>query len=317
LTPASSTNVTTNVRVTIVSDNATSIEYKIGSGSWTTYTAPVVLDRANGNVTLQARGINSSGTSAVASGSYTFLPIPSAPILSPASAINSTSNITVTITSANATSIDYKINSESWRPYTAPVVLNRANGNVILQARGVNSGAGPITSGSYTFFQSITPVPSTPTLSPASATNSTSNVTVTITSNNATSIEYKIGSGSWTAYTAPVVLNRANGNVTLQARGINSSGTSAVASGSYNFQSIVPVPSTPVLTTSSTKNSTTITVTITSANATSIEYKIGSGSWTAYTVPVVLNYTSSYPSLQARGINSSGTSPIAVLSCTP
>ncbi len=129
--------------VTITSAGATSIYYTTNGTTPTTastlYSGPVSI---SATTTLEAIGVNSGGSSAVTTGTYTItLPPPSAPVFSPVAG-SYTSAQTVTITSSGATSIYYTTNGTTPTPSStlySGAILMRSEGET-LKAIGVNSG---------------------------------------------------------------------------------------------------------------------------------------------------------------------------------
>jgi hypothetical protein len=292
--------------VSITSTGATSIYYTTDGSTPTTastlYAGPVSIATTT---TLNAIGVNASGSSPVASGTYTILP--SAPVFAPAAGTYSSAQ-SVSITCAGATSIYYTTDGSTPTTastlYAGPVAIATTT---TLRAIGANaSGSGPVTSGTYTI---LPPPPAAPVLTPPAGTYSTAQ-SVSITSTGATSIYYTTdGSTPTTAstlYTGPVSIAS---TTTLSAIGVNAGGSSPVTSGTYTI--LPPPPAAPAFAPPAGTYSTAQSVSITSTGATSIYYTTdGSTPTTAstlYTGPVSIASTTT---LSAIGVNAGGSSPV-------
>jgi uncharacterized repeat protein (TIGR03803 family) len=154
--PAGAYSNSAPLSVGITSAGATSIYYTTNGAMPTEttgnlYSGPLTLSAAT---TLTAIGVNSGGTSPVASGSFTFIPPTAAPIFSPAAGTY-TGAQTVTITSAaSGASINYTTDGStptetSGTLYSGPVNLSST---IILKAVAYEAGLidSPVTSGIYT-----------------------------------------------------------------------------------------------------------------------------------------------------------------------
>jgi hypothetical protein len=188
-TPAAGTYATTQL-VSITSAGAASIYYTTNGTTPTTastlYTGPVSIATTT---TLRAIGVNTAGSSAVTSGTYTILTSPSSPIFSPAPGTYSTAQ-SVTITSSGATHIYYTTNGTTPTTastlYSGPVSIATTT---TLRAIGVNAaGSSPITSGTYT----IKTAPPIITHGPQSQTvNEGANVSFTVCVTSALPVTYQ------------------------------------------------------------------------------------------------------------------------------
>jgi uncharacterized repeat protein (TIGR03803 family) len=219
--------------VTITSAGANSIYYTTDGSpptiSSSLYTGPVQISAPT---ILKAVGVNGGGSSLIATATYTMIPPPAAPVFSPNGGTYPSAQM-VTITSAGANSIYYTTDgsapTSSSTLYSGSVSISATR---TLKAIAVNSaGSSPITTVTYT----ITPPPAAPVFSPGGGTY-TSAQTVTITSAGANSIYYTTDgsppTGSSMLYSGPVSIPT---STTLQAIGVNSLGTSQVATGTYTI----------------------------------------------------------------------------------
>lgn len=154
-----------------------------------------------------------------------------------------TGNVTVTLTSGGGTvapdKLEYKIApATTWSAYTAPIVVS-TNGSTAITYRAVEEGLQNSAEGTVTIKRDL----AVPTV-----TSSLSGRTVTVTSADTGSsgvalTEYKLGSGAWTPYTAPV--NVGNAAVTVQYRATDTAGNVS-AVGSLNVPAVVVTLPEPV-----------------------------------------------------------------------
>lgn len=285
LNPVSPTNGNVTVTITYPADAAVK-QYKIGAGTWTAYTAAVVLS-ANNTVYAKcsdAVGNNSAENSTVVSNIDRTAPV--APVFSADPALPTNGSVTVTITyPADAATKQYKIGTGAWSSYTAALVLT-ANNTVYAKCADAAGNAG--SENSIIISNIDKTAPATPTLTAAPATATNGNVTVTISyPADAAVKEYKVGTGAWTLYISPVILSD---NATVYARCSDTAGNTS-ATGSIvvsNIDKTAPaIPTLAANPVAPTNGNVTVTITY-AADAAVKQYKIGTGSWTAYTAAVVL-----------------------------
>lgn len=208
-------------------------------------------------------------------------------------------NVTVTITyPAQAVVKQYKIDNGNWTTYTSPIVMT-SNGTIYARSQDAAGNWSP--ESSYVVNNIDKVAPATPTLSANPSTPTNGNVTVTITyPADAVTKQYKIGSaGTWTNYTAPVVLTDNN---TVYARAIDAAGNVS-NEGSLVVSNIDKVaPTAPVINVNG--NKLTITPGTDASGIQKTEYRLNGGAWTTYTSVVTLpdgNYT-----IDARSIDNAG-----------
>lgn len=193
-------------------------------------------------------------------------------------------NVTVTIMyPSGAATAEYKRMGGNWQAYTAPVVLSD---NDEVFARCCDAAGKPSLVGSIIVNNINKLIPSF-TSFPEQATNG--NVTVTIIyAETATIKEYKIGTGNWTSYTAPLVITE---NSDVWARCSDALGNTSPET-LYSVTNIDRIaPMTPTLEADPqlpTSGIVTITVTY-PGDAAAREVKVGDKDWTEYTDPVVLD----------------------------
>jgi beta-xylosidase len=104
--------------------------------------------------------------------------------------------------------------------------------------------------------------------------------TLTLTADDTVeTVQYRIGTGEWTAYTAPVPLPGGSYDVRHRARGTNLQ---------WSEEQILPVKidaTLPEVTGAQAQRQVTLTASDTDSGVAVVEYRIDSGSWLAYTVP--------------------------------
>ena len=199
---------------------------------------------------------------------------------------------------------DYKVgDSGAWTPYTAPVVMSD---NGIVYARSADAVGNVSGIASYT-VGNIYKVPPSGAVLTADVTDPTNgNVTLTIVypTTNVVLTQYKVGdSGTWTAYTGPVVVTD---NVTVYAQSIDIAGNVSSVT-SYVVGNIDRVPPADAALSADITVATNKDVTVTIAypsDAAVQEYKVGdSGTWAPYGGPVVV---SSNTTVYARSADAAG-----------
>jgi alpha-tubulin suppressor-like RCC1 family protein/fibronectin type 3 domain-containing protein len=303
----------TNSVVTITINyptNATIKEYKIDSGAWTEYTGPIVM---NQNGTVYARSKNAAGTISEES-SYVVSNIYKVPpVISLTPSTNEPTNqdvvITVSVTDSGSGIVTKKYASGNQTAnYFASAGTILSGNSFIISANGTYSVYAKDNAGNETVeIITISNIDKTPpadaTFSANPATPTNGNVTITINyPSDAAVKEYKIGTGTWTTYIAPIVVTE---NTTVFARSKDTVGNMSGES-SYEVKNIDRTPpDAPTLSASpTTPTNGNVTVTITFSDDSVVkEYKIGSGLWTDYTEPVIVTENNT---VYARGKDSAG-----------
>ncbi|NPC68618.1 OmpA family protein [Corallococcus exiguus] len=314
-TPANGSTVTnpTNVVVSGTAANATSVTFTLGGqsygpvtvtgGNWT-YTVPGPL--ANGSQTVSAVSTNGTTNSTAATSTFTVVG-PTVAITAPAngSTVTNPTNVVVSGTAANATSVTFTLGGQSYGPvtvtggnwtYTVPGPL--ANGTQTVSAVSTN-GTTNSTAATSTFTVAGPTVAITTPANGSTVTNPT-NVVVSGTAANATSVTFTLGGqsygpvtvtgGNWT-YTVPGPL--ANGTQTVSAVSTNGTTNSTAATSTFTVAGPTVAITTPA-NGSTVTNPTNVVVSGTVANATSVTFTLDGqsygpvtvtgGNWT-YTVP--------------------------------
>ena len=286
------------------------MQYKIGTSDWLPYTSPVPISM-DLSVPVTARSVPLDArlwlTSTSSSALYQFVPEKlKTPVIVKASGSYLFDDFPSTLTLqdsnlAGTSKLEYKIGTGNWTTYTTPVPLTM-DLSLAVSARAVP--VDPkfwLTSDTASALYQMVPAKlQTPVIATASGTFTYTAFPSTLSVSNPnrngiSKIEYKIGTGNWTAYTAPVPLTL-DLSVAVSARAVPLDArfwlTSDTASATYQY-----VPQkllTPVITKASGKYLFDVFPTPLPiqdpniAGTSKLEYKIGTGAWTAYTSPVVL-----------------------------
>jgi uncharacterized cupredoxin-like copper-binding protein len=296
-------NNTAKATVTVTAtDSGTGVkstEYKLDSGPWTAYTAPVDVTAAGSHMLHYRATDNANNVSPEGMVSFTVTAPPDTtpPTVNATVAGNNTAKATVTVTATDSgsgvKSTEYKLDNGAWTAYTAPVDVTTAGAHT-LAYRATDNANNVSAEGSVNFTVTAAPDTTPPTVNAAVAGNNTAKATVTITATDAgsgvKSTEYKLDSGQWTAYTAPVDVTAAGSHMLHYRATDNANNVSP--EGMVSFTVTAPPDTTaPTVNASVAGNNTakaTVTVTATDAGSgvKSIEYKLDNGAWTAYTAPV-------------------------------
>ena len=249
----------TNNFVTITATGADTLEYNMNGGTsfYVTYTAPFHITESG---TVNARATNADG-SITASQAVTYIDY------RPTINITEANNY-VTVTASGANTILYKLGTISeYVAYTGPVYIAE-NTTIYVQATRTVAGVDYTSTASQAVTHELMP--------PTNLVISCSNNFVTITANNATTLQYSYDQSTWNTYTQQIYISQ---TTTIYAKAINSDGEITAS------QQCIYVDYAPSVSISENNNY----VTITSATADSITYRLGSsGSYTTYTAPVYI-----------------------------
>ena len=275
------------------------VQYKIGNGSWTTYSGGnVTALTSSGEVQVYARTLdNVNNVSSTASKTAR---------VDKTNPITPTINMSENWTSSNRTFslsgatdahsgmkvVQYKIGSGSWKTYAGGnVTALNSTGEVKVYARTIDNVNNTSSTTSKTARVDKTN-PTAPTLnmseswidgdryfSLSGATDGHSGVKV---------VQYKLGSGSWKTYTGGNVLARnSSGETNVYARTIdNVNNTSSTVSKVARVDKTNPLAPTINMSEGWTSGNRTFSLSGQSdahSGVKEVQYKIGNGSWTKYT----------------------------------
>ncbi|MFE1585793.1 OmpL47-type beta-barrel domain-containing protein [Streptomyces sp. NPDC058737] len=210
--------------------------------------------------------------------------------------------------------IEYAIGADgAWQPYTTPVVVDQV-GEHTVRYRAFDK-AGNVAEEKSVTFAVAAPDTDDTTAPETSATVSgeknadgayidmaTVTVTASDTGSGVNTIEYAVGDGAWTAYTAPVMVHEV-GEHTVRYRATDKAGNvAAEKSVAFTVTAAPPQDTTPPVTGATvdgTKNSDgayvgSAKVTVSAADeggsgVAGVEYSLDAGPYLAYTDPVVVD----------------------------
>ncbi|MFE5601040.1 OmpL47-type beta-barrel domain-containing protein [Streptomyces coelicoflavus] len=210
--------------------------------------------------------------------------------------------------------IEYAIGADgAWQPYTTPVVVDQV-GEHTLRYRAFDNAGNAAEEKSVTFAVAAPDTDDT-TAPETSATVSgeknadgayidmaTVTVTASDTGSGVNTIEYAVGDGAWTAYTAPVMVHEV-GEHTVRYRATDKAGNvAAEKSVAFTVAAAPPQDTTPPVTGATvdgTKDSDgayvgSAKVTVSAADeggsgVAGVEYSLDAGPYLAYTDPVVVD----------------------------
>ena len=351
ITPSASSfmaGTTDSITVAIAHTNASGIgvlEYRLGNGSWQTYSSQFRVTRTSYPSGLSIEARVRALTSAFVNSDLAIASLPLIAVQLQPPAIQrsaasfmaaSVESVTITLVARHTEggALEYRVNSGSWQAYSAPFSVTRANypTGVPVEARARNTSTAFITSEIVSAPVGLTPVQlQTPTVAKTAnyfIAGSVESVTVTLTNPNPSGVsilDYRLNGGSWQTYSTafPVTRNTYPSGVTVEARArtvsaayLNSANaTSSVGLDPVQLQAPVITPSAPNFVAGLVE---TISVSLTDPNSSNsaLEYRLNGGAWQAYSSAFNLT-RSTYPSgltidARARSTNAAfSTSPTA------
>ncbi|GAA1972221.1 OmpL47-type beta-barrel domain-containing protein [Microbacterium pumilum] len=197
-----------------------SIQYTVGSGTWTTYTGPVALDE--GSMAVSYRATDGKGNVSDQE-SLTVKRDDTAPAVSADFDDHSgasTGPVAVTLSATDAGSgvgsIAYTLDGGAWTTYTTPLSVTGAGTHTV--AYEASDAAGNVSAVSTATIQIAVADTVAPVVTAVAAPAAPSGlagwyagaVSVTLSAvderSGIASIEYRANGGSWTVYTSPVVI---------------------------------------------------------------------------------------------------------------
>ncbi|WP_147468489.1 Ig-like domain-containing protein [Corallococcus interemptor] len=326
-TPANGATVTNPTDVTIAGTaaNATSVSFTlngtnygpftVAGGNWTA-TVPGPL--ANGSYTVVAVSTNGTTTSTTATSTFTVaVPAPTVAISTPAnnSTVTNPTNVVISGTAANATSVSFTLNGTNYGPFTvtggnwtATVPGPLANGTYTINAVSTD-GTTTSTTATSTFTVAVA-APTVAISTPANgSTTNNPNVTVTGTAANATTVTLSfqgtnygpitVTGGNWSqALPGPL----ADGTYTVTAVSTNAQGTnSSPATSTFTVDQTPPVVAISTPADGTTINTPNVTVTGTSTDAAFVTLVFEGTSYGPITVDASGNWSFPLPGPLADG----------------
>lgn len=296
-----------------------SVEYKLDSGAWTPYTAPVVVSTLGMHM-LHHRATDVAGNmsaegmahfTVVAPHGDTTPPTVTAEVTGDRDASGNyldvaTVKVTATDAGSGVASVEYQLDGGAWTRYTAPVPVTAPGMHMFhYRATDVDGNTSPEGMAHFTVVQRDTTAPvATASVSGTqdAAGNYVGKAVVTVTATDAGTgvdrVEYRVDGGAWTTYAAPVQVTAAGAH-TVGYRASDKAGNTS-PEGTVTFTVVAGADTTaPTVSARVTGEQdadwnyvrqATVTVTATDAQSgvDSVEYKLDSGAWTRYTAPVVV-----------------------------
>ena len=253
-------DATKTVTITATDDSgAATIEYQVDDATaWETYSAPLTFDEP-GTYVVRYRATDAAGNRATGQVEVvvpTDEPDPDTtdPTVSAAVTGDATKTVTITATDdSGAATIEYQIDdATTWETYTAPLTFDEP-GTYVVRYRATDA-AGNRATGQVDVVvpEGTDPEPGakpsvTMTTAPAAANGRsnwfTSPVTITLAGaggEGKLTVEYRVGNGAWTAYTAPFKVSE-DGVTRVQARATDAAGkTSGVETITIKMDATAP-----------------------------------------------------------------------------
>jgi hypothetical protein len=329
-------SATVALTATDAGSGVASVEYQLDGGTWTPYSAPVVVSSLGMHM-LHYRATDVAGNES-AEGMEHFTIVerqgdgtPPTVTASLGGTQDSSGNYvdvaTATITATDADSgvaaVEYKLDDGAWTGYTAPVPVTAAGMHMLsYRARDVAGNTSPEGMAHFTVVKSDTTAPVVTAAVGGTQDddgNYVGKAVVTVTASDTGSgvgaVEYRVDGGAWTAYAAPVQVTTPGAHtVDYRARDV-AGNTSPVGSVSFTVVAGGDTTAPTVSLAVSGKQSGDwsyvgqATVTLTGADAESgvdfVEYKVDSGAWTRYAAPVVVSALGAH-TVRARATDVAG-----------
>lgn len=327
-----------------------SIEYAREDGVWQTYTAPIEVT-AIGQRTVFFRATDNAGNTSeedsveftvVPGGADTTPPVVTAEVAGAQDdAGNYIGSATVTVTAfdeaSGIASVEYQVNDQGWNAYTGPFQVTTIGQYTVLMR--ATDGAGNVRNESVAFTVVEPSSDTTPPEVTAEVSGTqdedgnyldVARVTLSATDaeSGVASVEYKLDDGTWTAYTSAVSVNTPGMHM-LSYRATDRAGNTS-AEGMAHFTIVQQDTTAPTVSgqvagqqdpNGAYIGSAMVTVFAQDAGSgvASVEYKLDSGAWTAYTEAVQVSAPGAHTVLfratdQAGNVSTEGTLSFTVVS---
>jgi hypothetical protein len=300
-----------------------SVEYQVNDLGWNAYTGPVVIDNI-GQYHVLLRATDAAGN--VGNGESRFTVVePTEEDTTPPTVTAEVSgsqdaegnyldvaNVTLSATDetggSGIASVEYKLDDGAWTPYTAAVAVNTPGMHMV--GYRATDQAGNVSEEGMAHFTVVQQDTTAPTVSAQVVGEQDENgayvgsamVTVSAedTGSGVASVEYKLDSGAWTAYTEAVQVSTPGAHTvafraTDQAGNVSEEGSESFTVVSGGDDTIAPSVSAVVTGTQDSgwnyvdAANITLSALDTGSGVASVEYKLDGGAWTAYTAPVVVD----------------------------
>ncbi|TCO53776.1 OmpL47-type beta-barrel domain-containing protein [Actinocrispum wychmicini] len=312
---------TVTITATDSGSGVKTVEYSMDGGAFTGYTAPFDVT-ANGSHMVHYRATdNANNVSPEGMASFTVVAPPDTTPPTVNAAVTGTKDTsgnyvgqaTVTITATDSGSgvkkIEYILDSGVYTAYTSPVVVG-TTGTHTVKFRATDNANNVSPEGTTSFTVVAPPDTTPPTVThTVTGTKDTSGnyigkATVTLTATDAgsgvRSVEYKLDSGAFAAYPAPVDVTTAGAHMFHYRATDNAGNVSPEGMASFTVVIQDTTPPTVNASVAGTKDgngnyvgqaTVTITATDSGSGVQKIEYILDNGVYTPYTSPVVVTAT--------------------------
>ena len=301
---------TLTVSATDSGSGLASTEYRVGSGAWTAYTAPIVVPEGTTGISYRATDV-AGNTSTV--GTTTVKRDATAPTVT-----GTLSGRAVTATAADAGSgiarIEYQLDGGTWTAYTAPVTVDARAHTVLLRSTdtaGLVSATATVTVPAGATGETAT-VTLTSNATPTADGWYNQTVLVTLAVPAGTKAQYRInGNTTWNTYSRAFTVSTTGSN-TVETRLLRSG---VVVDGSLTSTSVKVDTRVPAATATrnpgsgsgSPRNPITVTFagTDTGSGVARVEYQDNGSAWKPVTGPLVVDTVAthliSYRSIDVAG----------------
>ncbi|MDT7729261.1 MAG: hypothetical protein QOI21_5837 [Actinomycetota bacterium] len=254
-------------------------EYKLDDAAWSVYSAPVVVNTPGMHM-LHYRATDKAGNVSPEGMAHftvvqqdTTVPTVTAAVTGERDADGNyidSAQVAVTATDAGSgvSTVEYKLDAGAWTAYTAPVPVTAAGPHTVLY-RATDKAGNASAEGTVSFTlvkSSGDVVPPTTSVRLTGTQNGdwayVGSVTVTVsaadTESGVAGIEYKMDSGAWAPYSAPIVVSSVGAH-TVSYRATDVAGNVAAAlSGSFTVVAAGPPPGQDVCPRSDTRDTVMI-----------------------------------------------------------
>ncbi|MFI7680717.1 OmpL47-type beta-barrel domain-containing protein [Actinophytocola sp. NPDC049390] len=324
-----------------------STEYKLDTGAWTPYTAPVTVSAVGAHTvayraTDVAGNVSQEGSKPFTvvdggGGEDTTPPTVDATVTGTQDADgNYVESATVTVTATDnqggsgVATTEYKLDDAAWAPYTQPVLVSVLGQHTVLYR--ATDGAGNVsTEGSKQFTVVADQTDTTPPTVDAEVSGTqdadgnyvdvaTVSLSATDAESGVASVEYKVDEGAWTAYSTPVAVNTPGMHM-VSYRATDVAGNVS-PEGMAHFTVVQQDSTAPTVSgrvvgqqdeNGAYIGSAMVTVTATDndggSGVASVEYQLDGGAWTAYTESVQVSDPGAHTVLFRATDQAGNTSP--------